>query len=72
MEYDKRFVKPAVTAPLLSFVLDIIATTMGWWQGGKISILVFSICVLVAFVIVVRVIPQKINEAARAKKLEEK
>ena len=72
VEYDKRFVKPAVTAPLLSFVLDIIATTMGWWQGGKISILVFSIYVLVAFVIVVRVIPQKINEAARAKKLEEK
>ena len=72
VEYDKRFVKPAVTAPLLSFVLDIIATAMGWWQGGKISILVFSIYVLVAFVIVVRVIPQKINEAARAKKLEEK
>ena len=72
MEYNKILVKAAMTAPLLSFVLDVVATAMGWWQGGETSILVFYVYVLVAFVIVVRIIPQKINEAARAKELEEK
>ena len=71
-EYRGRLVQIAATAPLLSFVLDVLATDMGWWQGGQASILVFVIYVLVAFVIVVRIIPQKINEAARAKELEEK
>ena len=72
LEYDKRLMKIVVTAPLVSFVLDVLATAMGWWQGGKISILVFLIYALIAVVIVVRVIPQKINEAARTKELEEK
>ena len=72
MEYNKTLMKTAVTAPLLSFILDVVATAMGWWQGGEISGLVFAVYVLVAFVIVVRIIPQKINEAARAKELEEK
>ena len=71
-EYRGRLLQIAATAPLLSFVLDVLATDMGWWQGGKISILVFYIYILVAFVIVIRVIPHKINEAARAKELEEK
>lgn len=72
IDYNKRLVQAAATAPLLSFLLDVLATDMGWWQGGKISILIFYVYVLIAFVFVVRIIPQKINEAARAKELEEK
>lgn len=68
----KKVMQVAATAPLLSFILDALATAMGWWQGGKVSFLIFCIYALIAFVIVVRVIPQKINEAARAKELEEK
>ena len=71
-EYNSRLVQIAATAPLLSFVLDVLATVMGWWQGGQASIVLFGIYVLAAFVIVVRIIPEKINEAARAKELEEK
>ena len=72
IDYNKRLVQAAATAQLLSFLLDVLATDMGWWQGGKISILIFYVYVLIAFVFVVRIIPQKINEAARAKELEEK
>ena len=72
IDYNKRLVQVAATAPLLSFLLDVVATDMGWWQGGKISIQIFYVYVLIAFVFVVRIIPQKINEAARAKELEEK
>ena len=51
--------------------MDVLATTMGWWQGGKLSLLVFYIYALIVFIIVVRIIPGKINDAARAKELEE-
>ena len=71
-EYQSKTIQAAVMAPLLSFVLDTLATAVGWWQGGKTSALVFWIHFLAVFVIVVRVIPEKINEAARAKELEEK
>ena len=70
--YAETTVQITATAPLLSFILDTIATNFGWWQGGKGSALVFMVQVLAAFIIVVRIIPQKMNEAARAKELEEK
>lgn len=71
MEYSKKMVQVAATAPLLGFLMDVLATTMGWWQGGKLSLLVFYIYALIVFIIVVRIIPGKINDAARAKELEE-
>lgn len=70
-DYPKRLLQTAATVPLLGFLLDAIATAIGWWQGGNISLLVFFIYALIVFVIVVRIVPQKINDAARAKELEE-
>ena len=70
-DYDKNVLQTAATVPLLGFLLDAIATAMGWWQGGNISFLIFLVYALNTFVIVVRIVPQKINEAARAKELEE-
>ena len=66
-----RFIQWAATVPLLGFLLDALATAIGWWQGGKVSVLIFIVYALIVFVIVVRIVPQKINEAARAKELEE-
>lgn len=71
MEYSKRTIQTAATAPLLGFAVDVLATAVGWWQGGILSLLVFYIYALIVFIIVVRIVPQKINEAARAKELEE-
>ena len=72
MEYKKGLLRLAAAAPLVSFICDVIATALGWWQGGRLSFFVFYVLVLVAAVIVIRIIPEKINEAARAKELEEK
>lgn len=68
-ENPKRLMQTAATVPLLGFLLDAVATAIGWWQGGNISLLVFFIYALIVFVIVVRIVPQKINDAARAKEL---
>lgn len=72
MGYKRHHLQIAATAGLFGFILDIVAANFGWWQGAQISMMVFVVQVLIAFIIVVRIIPQKINEAARAKELEEK
>jgi LytS/YehU family sensor histidine kinase len=71
MDSHKKILQVASSVPLFCFLLDALATCIGWWQGGKASLLVFYIYALLAFVVVVRIVPQKINEAARAKELEE-
>ena len=71
MDSHKKILQVASSVPLVCFLLDALATGIGWWQGGKASLLVFYIYALMAFVVVVRIVPQKINEAARAKELEE-
>lgn len=54
---------------LLAFETDVIATALGLWEGGFISIYVF-IVFLSALFTVLRSIPQNINAAEKAQKLE--
>ncbi|MGN1116665.1 MAG: sensor histidine kinase, partial [Candidatus Ornithomonoglobus sp.] len=62
---------------LVSFVLslcaqlaDIIATAVGWWQGGLMTKLVFALLFVAALVIVLRVIPANYRDAAEKQKME--
>ena len=56
--------------PLISFVVDVIMTYLGLWQGGVFSKHIFVALFAVAMVIVLRIIPRNINAAAKAKELE--
>jgi hypothetical protein len=56
--------------PLISFVVDVIMTYLGLWQGGTVSKYIFIALFAVAMVIVLRIIPRNINAAAKAKELE--
>lgn len=71
-EDRKKLLRLEAIVPLVSFLCDVLATALGWWQGGKVSTLVFYVFAVVAAIIVIRIIPEKMNEAARAKELEEK
>lgn len=55
---------------LISFELDVIASAIGFWQGGLISKYVFYIMFAIALVVVLRLIPENINAAAQARELE--
>ena len=55
---------------VLAFETDVAATAIGLWQGGIISQYVFIVLFATALFVVLRLIPQSINAAARARELE--
>ena len=55
---------------VLAFEIDAIATAKGFWEGGFISKYVFFVLFVVALFIVLRIIPENINAAEKAKELE--
>ena len=54
----------------MSFPVDVIATSLGLWEGGLISKFVFFAIFIMALVVVLLVIPSNINAAVRARELE--
>ena len=55
---------------LFAFEADVIATAAGFWEGGLISKNVFFILFVAALFVVLRLIPESINAAEKAKALE--
>ena len=55
---------------LIAFEVDAMATAVGFWKGGFISGYVFFVLFVAALFVVLRVIPEKINDAEKAKELE--
>ena len=56
--------------PLFAFAADVIGTGFGIWKGGEVSKYVFGAIFAVAVVMVLKLIPQNINAATKAKELE--
>ena len=56
--------------PLVAFEADVMGTGLGVWQGGMISKYLFIILFAVAVILVLKLIPQNINAAAKARELE--
>ena len=56
--------------PLIAFGMDVAMTGLGVWKGGEASKFLFLLLFAVAMVVVLRIIPRGINDAARAKELE--
>lgn len=55
---------------LVSFPIDVIATALGFWEGGFVTKFVFFAIFMIALIAVLLVIPSNINAAIRAKELE--
>ncbi|MBQ1207179.1 MAG: histidine kinase [Lachnospiraceae bacterium] len=55
---------------VLAFEADVVATAAGFWEGGLISECVFFVLFAVALFVVLRLIPENINAAKKAKELE--
>ena len=66
----ERAISIGAILPLAAFVIDVIGNYFGLWGGGVISVCVFAVLFAVAIVMILRLIPRNINEAARAKELE--
>ena len=55
---------------IFAFEADMIATAAGFWEGGFISKYVFFVLFFAAMFVVLRLIPESINAAEKAKALE--
>ena len=66
----ERWLYIGMSLPLLAFFIDVVGTWISSWQGGLISLYVFIAFFAVAMVMVLKLIPQNINAATKAKKLE--
>lgn len=55
---------------LIAFEADVIATAVGTWKGGLISKYVFYVLFVAGLFVVLHIIPENINAAAKAKELE--
>ena len=56
--------------PLIAFMLDALGVYVGIWKGGRISQYVFAVLFAIAIIMVLKLIPNNINAAAKAKELE--
>ena len=66
----ERWVHVGMGLLMLAFEADVIATAAGFWEGGFISKYVFLVLFVAALFVVLRLIPESINAAAKAKELE--
>ena len=56
--------------PLAAFSVDAVGTWIGAWKGGLLSQYVFVLLFAVAMLMVLKLIPQSINAASKARELE--
>lgn len=56
--------------PMVSFILDVAGVGLGMWQEGLISEVVFIIIFFASVIVLLKVVPQSLNAAIRARELE--
>ena len=54
----------------VAFEADAVATIAGFWDGGVLSRHIFSVLFVAALFVVLRIIPENINAAEKARELE--
>ena len=56
--------------PMISFIFDVAGTGLSLWQGGLISEVVFILIFVASLIVLLKVVPQNLNAAIRARELE--
>ena len=70
VDIKERWVYVGMGLLLLAFEADVVATAAGLWDGGFFSEYVFLVLFVAALFVVLRLIPESINAAEKAKELE--
>ena len=66
----ERWAQLGMALLVFAFEADAIATAAGIWKGGFASKYVFFVLFVIALFVVLRIIPENINAAEKAKELE--
>ena len=66
----ERFLHLGMALLMIAFEADAIATVTGCWKGGFLSKYVFYVLFVIALFVILRILPEGINAAAKASLLE--
>ena len=66
----ERLIQIGVAMFAVAFEVDVVATAVGAWEGGRISEYVFFVLFVAALFVILRLIPESINATERARELE--
>ena len=70
LETKLRWIYLGAFLPLIAFAVDVFCTWRGIYEGGLVSQYVFTALFAAAMIMVLKLIPQSINAAAKARELE--
>ena len=56
--------------PMIAFIIDTFGTGSGLWQGGIVSEDIFILMFLASLILILKIVPQNLNAAIRARELE--
>ena len=65
-----RWIYIGTLLPLIAFAVDVFGTEIGVWHGGMVSRYVFIGLFAVSMIMILKLIPQNINAATKARELE--
>ena len=69
-EKGEKILAAFAMLPMISFVIDALGTWFGLWQGGIVSEFVFIVIFVASLIVLLKVVPQNLNAAIRARELE--
>ncbi len=67
---NEKILSILASLPMVAFVLDSLGTAFDIRQGGTVSEIVFIIMFAIALIMILKVVPQNLNAAIRARELE--
>ncbi|MBR5265523.1 MAG: histidine kinase, partial [Clostridia bacterium] len=67
---NEKMLSILAALPLVAFVADSCGESFGLWQGGIISEIVFIFMFVISLILLLKVVPQNLNAAIRARELE--
>lgn len=66
----ERWLYISVLLPLIAFAADVVGTWQGLWKGGVVSQYAFIALCVVSMMMLLKLIPNNINAATKARELE--
>ena len=66
----EKMISAFAMLPMISFIIDVTGIGFGLWQGGIVSEVIFILIFVTAVIVLLKVVPQNLNAAIRARKLE--
>ena len=66
----EKIISAFAMLPMISFIIDVTGIGFGLWQGGIISEVIFILIFVASVIVLLKVVPQNLNAAIRARELE--